>query len=153
MTQIFVDSCVDFEVAHLSVSRNYKLLSVLMVWRLPYAEIPTLKGRDMSWHDFVSAQTSNVCITHHVALNTIVYIVEVKHFVMSFPANLLGDRFIVSRKGVTGGGGLVYTPKGENSMAVCGFGCKNPSVGSLQMVLESNHLTSQGLHAVFKFIS
>jgi len=33
----------------------------------------------------------------------------------------------------TGGGGLVYTPKGftENSMAMCGFGCKNPSVGSL----------------------
>jgi len=36
-------------------------------------------------------------------------------------------------------------PKGENSMAVCGFGCKYPSVGSLH-----NHLTSQGHHAVFK---
>ena len=33
MTQIFVVSCVDFEVAH---------LSVLMVWRLPHPEIPTL---------------------------------------------------------------------------------------------------------------
>ena len=33
MTQIFVESCVDFEVAH---------LSVLMVWRLSYPEIPTL---------------------------------------------------------------------------------------------------------------
>jgi len=33
----------------------------------------------------------------------------------------------VSRKGGTGGGGLVYTyPKGENSMAVSGFGCKIP---------------------------
>jgi len=32
-TQIFVESCVDFEVAH---------LSILMVWRLPYPEIPTL---------------------------------------------------------------------------------------------------------------
>ena len=33
MTQIFVESCVDFEVAH---------FSVLMVWRLPYPEVPTL---------------------------------------------------------------------------------------------------------------
>ena len=59
----------------------------------------------------------------------------------------------MSRKGGTGGGGLVYTPKG---MAVCGFGCKNPSVGSLhkcmRMVLENSHLTSRGLwiHVVFK---
>jgi len=33
LTQIFVESCVDFEVAH---------LSVLMDWRLPYQEVPTL---------------------------------------------------------------------------------------------------------------
>ena len=34
LTQIFVESCVDFEVAH---------LSILMVWRLPYPKIcPTL---------------------------------------------------------------------------------------------------------------
>jgi len=33
LTQIFVESCVDFEVAH---------LSVLMVRRLAYPEIPTL---------------------------------------------------------------------------------------------------------------
>ena len=33
MTQIFVESCVDFEVAH---------LSVFMVWRLPYPKVPTL---------------------------------------------------------------------------------------------------------------
>ena len=33
LTQIFAESCVDFEVAH---------LSVLMVWRLPYPEVPTL---------------------------------------------------------------------------------------------------------------
>ena len=34
MTQTFVEGCVDFEVAH---------LSVLMVQRLAYLEIPTLK--------------------------------------------------------------------------------------------------------------
>ena len=34
LTQIFVESCVDFEVAS---------LSVLMVQRLPYPEIPYLK--------------------------------------------------------------------------------------------------------------
>ena len=28
----------------------------------------------MSWHDVVSAQTSNVCIIRHAALNAIVYI-------------------------------------------------------------------------------
>ena len=33
LTQTSVESCVDFEVAH---------LSVLMVWRLAYLEIPTL---------------------------------------------------------------------------------------------------------------
>jgi len=37
LTQTFVESCVDFEVAH---------LSVLMVWRLPYPEIPTLNGHE-----------------------------------------------------------------------------------------------------------
>jgi len=35
LIQVFVGSCVDFEVAH---------LSVLMVQRLAYLEIPTLKG-------------------------------------------------------------------------------------------------------------
>jgi len=34
LTQILAESCVDFEVAH---------LSVFMVWRLPYPEVPTLK--------------------------------------------------------------------------------------------------------------
>ena len=42
----------------------------------------------------------------------------------------LGDQFIVSRnkKGGTGGGvcNWYVHPKGENSMAVSGFGCKNP---------------------------
>ena len=35
MIQTFVESCLDFEVAH---------LSVLMVQRLPYPEIPTLRS-------------------------------------------------------------------------------------------------------------
>jgi len=35
LTQTYVESCVDFEVAH---------LSVLMVQRSPYPEIPTLNG-------------------------------------------------------------------------------------------------------------
>ena len=68
------------------------------------------------------------------ALNAIACIVCVKQLVMSLPAISLGGWFSVSRKGGTGGGGLVYIsihPKGENRMAVWGFGCKNPSVGSL----------------------
>jgi len=43
----------------------------------------------MSRHDLVSAQTSNVCITRHVALNAIAYTVCVIHFVMSLPARLV----------------------------------------------------------------
>ena len=66
----------------------------------------------MSQHDLVSAQISNVCITRHAALNSIAYIVCIKQFVMSLPAISLVDWFSVSRKGGTGGGGLVYTPKG-----------------------------------------
>ena len=66
----------------------------------------------MSWHDLASAQMYNVCITHRAALNAIAYIVCVKRFVMSLPAISLGDWFSVNRKGGTGGGGLVYTPKG-----------------------------------------
>ena len=45
--------------------------------------------RDMSRHDLVSAQNSNVCITHHAALNAIAYILCVKQFVMSLPARLV----------------------------------------------------------------
>ena len=97
----------------------------------------------LSRHDLVSAQTSNVCITHHAALNAIAYIVCVKQFVISLPVISLGDWFSVSRKGGTEGDGLVHTPKGENSMAVCGFGCKYPSVGSLHKWSwkQSSHLT------------
>ena len=66
----------------------------------------------MSRHDLLSAPISTVCITRHAALNAIAFIVCVKQFVMSLPAISLGDWFSVSRKGGTGGGGLVYTPKG-----------------------------------------
>jgi len=42
-------------------------------------------------------------------------------------------------------------PKGENSMAACGFGCKNPLVGSLHKQSSDSlfRVTSQGLHTVF----
>jgi len=54
-------------------------------------------------------------------------------FVMSLPAVSLGDWFSVSRNGGTGEGwvGIYYIhPKGENNMAVSGFGCKIPLAGS-----------------------
>jgi len=41
LTQFFVESCVDFEVAH---------LSVFMVWRLPYPEVPTLNMQSNGYH-------------------------------------------------------------------------------------------------------
>jgi len=49
--------------------------------------------------------------------------VYVKQFVISLPAMSLGDWFSVSRKGGTGEVGWYIHPKGENSRAVCGFGC------------------------------
>ena len=64
----------------------------------------------MSQHDLVSAQTSNVCITSHAALNTIACMCQTICNVTS--SNVIGDWFSVSRKGGTGEGGLVYTPKG-----------------------------------------
>jgi len=48
LTQTFVESCVDFEVAH---------LSALMVRRLPYPEIPTLNGHK----ELCSALHTAVC--------------------------------------------------------------------------------------------
>jgi len=86
----------------------------------------------MSRYDLVSAQTSNVCITHHAALNA----VHAKQFVMSLPAMSLGDWFSMScRKVGRGEVGWYIHPKSENSMVVCGFGCV-----SAQMVLESSHI-------------
>jgi len=52
------------------------------------------------------------------------YIVRVKQFVMSLPATLVQ----CEPKGEVG---WYVHPKGENSMAVCGFSCKILSVGSL----------------------
>jgi len=78
----------------------------------------------MSRHDLVSAQTSNVCITRHAPLNAIAYIVCVKQFVMSLLAISLGDWFSMSRKGGTGGGGLVYTPKSEYRWLCVGLAVK-----------------------------
>ena len=44
--------------------------------------------------------------------------------------------------------GWYIHPKGENNMAVCGFGWKiSLSRVIVQMVLENSHFTSQGLHA------
>ena len=108
------------------------------------------KRRDMSRHDLVSAQISNVCIIRHAALNAIAYIVCVKQFVMSLPAISLGDWFSVSRKGGTGGGGLVYTPKGWKQHGCVWVGCKKSlSRVMTQMVLETViHLT--GPPSVFK---
>jgi len=51
---------------------------------------------------------------------------------IQFVISLLGRLVQCEQKGWDRGGGLViHTPKGENSMAVCGFGFKYPSVGPL----------------------
>jgi len=81
------------------------------------------------------------------ALNAIAYTVCIKQFVVSLPAISLGDWFSVVGKGEVG---WYIHPKGENSMAVCGFGLKSVTRVIAQMVVENGHLASLGLHAVFK---
>ena len=54
---------------------------------------------------------------------------ETFSFVVALPAMCLGDRFCVSRKGGTGGGGWVH-PKGANSMAVSGLRGRKVLVGT-----------------------
>ena len=71
------------------------------------------KRRDMSRHDLILAQTSNVCVIHLAALNAIATLyVCVKQFVMSLPVISLGDWISVSRKGGTGRWVGIYTPRG-----------------------------------------
>jgi len=55
---------------------------------------------------YVSAQLG--ISTEDMVLPAIV----LKQFLMSLSAMSLGDWFCVSRKGDTGGGGFVYTPRG-----------------------------------------
>jgi len=71
----------------------------------------------MSWHDLVSAQTSNLCITRHAALNAVAYMVCVKQFVMSFPWEI-GS--VGAERVGQGKVGWYIHPNGENGMAVCG---------------------------------
>ena len=80
----------------------------------------------MSRHDLALAQescrghgifspllTAIVCITCHETFNSIIFSLAMS----------LGNCFCVSRKGGTGGGGLVH-PESENSMAMCGLAVK-----------------------------
>ena len=59
--------------------------------------------------------TANVRITHHETFNSIIYSI----------ATSLGNCFCMSRKGGTGGGGLVH-PESENSMAMYRLAVKIP---------------------------
>jgi len=54
---------------------------------------------------------------------------ETFSFMMSYLAMSLGDRFHMSRKGGTGGGGWVH-PKGANSMTMSELACEKPLVGA-----------------------
>jgi len=56
---------------------------------------------------FVKYHTPMSALPRHAALNSIACMFQTIHAIA-----MLGDWFSVSRKGRTGGGGLVYTPKG-----------------------------------------
>ena len=68
---------------------------------------------------FIPLLTANVCITCH-ELSTLCIIYSI--------AMSLGNCFCMSRKGGTGGGGLVH-PESENSMAMYGLAVKIPLLG------------------------
>jgi len=74
-------------------------------------------------HDLVSAQTSNVSTTSHAALNAIACMCRKICGVTS--SNVLGRLVQCKQKGWGRERVGWYTPKGDNSMAVCGFQ-KNP---------------------------
>ena len=99
----------------------------MKVWQLSACMLFPSDVAQLDWFNFnkivfkktwyVSARlsiSSNLQCLHnsHATLNALACIVCVKQFVMSLPAISLGDWFSGSRKGGTGGGGLVYTPKG-----------------------------------------
>jgi len=69
---------------------------------------------------------------------------------MSLHTMFFGDRFCVSRKDGTGGGGWVY-PKGAINMATTGLSFGNTLVGSgwATSVLCTNRLRKQSSHLVW----
>ena len=92
----------------------------------------------MSRHDLALAQescrghvtfspllTANVCITRHETFNSIIYSIAMS----------LGNCFCRSRKGGTGGGGLVH-PESDNSMAMYELAVKIPQYG-LSLILSA----------------
>jgi len=93
----------------------------------------------MSWHDLISAQTSNVCITHHAVIACMCQTI-----CDATSSNVLGRLVQYKQKGWDRGRWVgIHTQRVKNSQAVCGFSCKNPSVGSLSKWSwkESSHLT------------
>ena len=80
------------------------------------------------YSQLVSAQNSMVYINHHAALYAIACI---EQFVLSLSAMSLEIGSVWAERVGQGKVGWYIHPEGENSMVVCGFGCRNPSVGSL----------------------
>ena len=72
----------------------------------------------MSWHDLVSAQTSNVCITRHAALNAIASIHCMCQTICDVTSSNFLGRLVQCVKGWDRMGWYKH-PKDENSMAGC----------------------------------
>ena len=97
----------------------------------------------MSWHYLVTAQTSSVYITHHAAaLNAIA--ICVKQLMIS-----LQQCYWEIGSFIHGGGGGRLVTKGENSIAVCGFGCRKSLNGPGK---QSSHLTGPPCSVQMQFI-
>ena len=106
----------------------------------------------MSRHDLVSAQTSNVRITRHAALNAIAYIVCVKQlFVMSLPA--ISRRLVQwERKGWNWGRWVgISTQRVKTAWLCVGLAVKIPPYGHCTngRGKRSSHLTMQCSSAIY----
>ena len=94
----------------------------------------------MSWHDLVSAETSNVCITCHAARACMCQIIcnvtssiVLGRLVQCEQKRWVRDRWVG-----------IYTQRVETAGLCVGLPIKLLSSVIAQMVLENSHLTSQG---------
>jgi len=101
----------------------------------------------MSRHNLVSAQTSNVCITSHAAIACMCQII------CNVTSSIVLGRLVQCEQKKWGRDRLVgiYTQKVKTAGLCVGLAIKLLSRVIAQIVLENSHLTSQGLHAVFKY--
>ena len=103
----------------------------------------------MSRHDLISAQTSNVCITYHAALNAIACMCQTTCDVTS--SNVLGRLVQCEQKG--GDGLVLYTQRVKTAWLCVGLAVKSLNRVIAQMFLKNSHLIEPPCSVQVWFIS